>query len=77
MIVAAAKRHDPRGRAFERAGILELLRDDQRVGVGETEPLEEMHVFGVVDSVVEQRAGQQACGIDDKRLALPPDDRVI
>src|SRR5690606_31762959 len=54
VVVAAAKRHDARRRARERAGVLELLRDDERVLVREAEPLEQTHVLRVIDAVVEQ-----------------------
>ena len=71
VIVAAPKRHDARASAFERAGVLELLRDDQGLCIGEAEPFEETHVFGVIDAVVEQRAGRQLRRIDDERVAVP------
>src|SRR5688572_31602863 len=76
VIVAAAKRHDPRGRAFEGAGILELLRDDQGVGIREAETFEKMDVFAVIDAIVEQRAGHQLDRIDYERVPFPAADGV-
>jgi hypothetical protein len=57
-------------RAFERARIGGLLRDDGRVRIGERESFNEVRVLGVVDAVVEQRAGRELRGIDDQRDAI-------
>src|SRR5690606_17055789 len=59
VVVATAKRHDPRGPSDERARVLEFLRDDKGVRVREAEALEQPHVLAVIDAVVEQRGGRE------------------